>query len=483
MVILPIDEALLLKAINYGLDAGASYVEARYHRNEAEELSMRGPRIIGAGTSVDEGIAVRVLVKGSLGFASTNKLTMEGVENAVKAAVVRAKNVSPLRKTPIVFSEERLGRASYEVKVRKPFEDFSLEERVKLGKELHKVVTSAVKEVKVPVSMYEVMLSKEEKHLMTSDGADIHSVIPRVSLMLNVVLASQEKGTLQRMLEFGGSGGPEQLSEWRVEDRVTDEVKNLENVLLKGVEPPKEELPVIVGSEIVALIVHESSGHPMEADRILGREAAQAGESFVKPEMIRNYRIGTVHATVVEDPTIPGSFGYYLFDDEGVPARPRYLYREGVIYEPLHNRHTATIFGTSSNGAARAMDYRSEPIVRMSNTYFAPGDRSFTELIEDIGLGVYMKSYMEWNIDDNRWNMRYVGLEAYMIRKGELAEPIRNPVLEVTTKGFYSRVVAAGKELRFYPGMCGKGEPGQGVPVWFGGPDVRLSSIRLGVIA
>ncbi|MCD6324314.1 MAG: TldD/PmbA family protein [Desulfurococcales archaeon] len=480
---MPVDEDLLRHALNYGLSEGASYVEARYHKNESDELSMRGPKIVGAGTSVVDGVAVRVLVNGSLGFAATNRLTREGVEAAVKAAVVRARSVSTLRKNPIRFSEERLGRASYEVKVKKPFEALSLEDRIKLGKELYDAIVSTPKEVKVPVTMYEVALSKEEKYLLTSDGAEIHSVVPRVSMMLNVVLASPQKGTLQRMLEFGGSGGPEQLEEWRVEDRVTEEVRNLENVLLKGVEPPRESIPVVVGSEIVALIVHESSGHPMEADRILGREAAQAGESFVKPEMVRTYRVGSDHATVVEDPTIPGSSGYYLFDDEGVPARPRYLYKEGLIYEPLHNRHTAAIFGTSSNGAARAMDYRSEPIIRMSNTYFAPGDRSFRELVEDIGLGVYMKSYMEWNIDDNRWNMRYVGLEAYLIKKGELAEPVRNPVLEVTTKGFYSRVSAVGKELRFYPGICGKGEPGQGVPVWFGGPDVRLSSIRLGVIA
>jgi TldD protein len=90
---------------------------------------------------------------------------------------------------------------------------------------------------------------------------------------------------------------------------------------------------------------------------------------------------------------------------------------------------------------------------------------------------------MEWNIDDVRWNQRYVGLEAYLIRNGELAEPVRNPVLEITTQGFYSNIVAVDKELKFYPGTCGKGEPSQGVPVWFGGPDVRISKIRLGVIA
>ena len=104
------------------------------------------------------------------------------------------------------------------------------------------------------------------------------------------------------------------------------------------------------------------------------------------------------------------------------------------------------------------------------------------ELIEDIKLGVFIKNYMEWNIDDIRWNQRYVGLEAYLIENGELKKLVRNPVLEITTKGFYSKIVGVDKNLKFYPGTCGKGEPAQGVPVWFGGPNVRLSKIYLGVV-
>jgi len=228
------------------------------------------------------------------------------------------------------------------------------------------------------------------------------------------------------------------------------------------------------------LIIHESCGHPCEADRILGREAAQAGLSFIKPSM-KGLDIGSQHATVVDDPTIPGSFGFYLYDDECVAARAKFLYREGVVEGFLHNRWTAHVFRVESNGSARARNYRSEPIVRMSNTYLTPGSCSFEELVEDIGEGVYISSYMEWNIDDERWNQRYVGLEAYRIVGGELKEPVRNPVLEITTRDFYSKMDAKGCRVMFEAGLCGKGEPMQGVPVWFGGPDVRLRGVKLGV--
>jgi len=220
----------------------------------------------------------------------------------------------------------------------------------------------------------------------------------------------------------------------------------------------------------------------MEADRIWGREAAQAGESFVKPDMLGRWRVGNEQATVVDDPTIPGSLGFYLYDDEGVPARPKYIYFRGVLWEPLHTRFTAYIFGGSSNASARSMDYASEPLPRMSNTYLAPGDHDFDELIEDIRFGLYVRSYMEWNIDDIRWGQRYVGLEAYIIRNGELAEPVRNPVLEFTAREFYSSIVAKERKVEMYAGICGKGEPPQGVLVWFGGPSVRLKKMRVGVM-
>ncbi|MEM4344049.1 MAG: metallopeptidase TldD-related protein, partial [Candidatus Caldarchaeum sp.] len=145
-----------------------------------------------------------------------------------------------------------------------------------------------------------------------------------------------------------------------------------------------------------------------------------------------------------------------------------------------HNRETAADLNTHSNGASRSSMYNREPIVRMANTYLKPGDHSLEELFELAGNGVYIKSYQEWNIDDRRWNQRYVGVVAYLIRNGRLAEMVRNPILDLTTKGLWSSVDAVGKDLGFYAGYCGKGDPMQGIPVWFGGPSVLLRNVRLG---
>ncbi len=473
-------ENLMLDAIDYALSIGAQYVEVRSQKNSEFVTVSRNGVLIGTGESVIEGIGVRVIVDGALGFSATNKIDRENIMSAVKKAVGLAKASSRFMKKPIEFSPCKLARVQYSVVSKKAFENIDLSEKLELHSDLWKTAGQVIKEVKIPVLFVLYKESVEEKVVVNSDGAYVRSITPRISILYNVVASHPTKGTVQRTQQYGASGGYEWIGEWKLHETFKDEVEKLEEILVKAVEPPREPVDVIVGSELVGLIVHESCGHPSEADRILGREAAQAGKSFIKPGMIGE-KIGNEYATVIDDPTIPGSYGFYLCDDEGIPARPRYLYLNGVIHEHLHNRWTASLYSTESNGSARATSYSSEPIIRMANTYFKPGDYSFEELLSEIREGVYIKSYMEWNIDDERWSQRYVGLEAYYVRNGELVNLIRNPVLEITTKSFYSRIKGADKELRFYAGTCGKGEPMQGIPVWFGGPNVLLSSIKLGV--
>jgi TldD protein len=480
---LNIDPGLLNRVVDRGRELGAQYVEARFQDDYRISVSTRNDKVLAVTSGRSSGIGIRVLVNGALGFASTNFTSLSSLLEVIELAISQARATSSLRKKPIEFSEEKLSDGKYSVNEKKHLLDFDVEKMIKLAMEIYSAAKSSVKEVKLPFFVTDIRIHIQEKLVITSDGAHIESRVPRLYVSSLSTLIHPQKGTLQRSIEFGGSGGAELIEKWDPVKTISEEQARLEKVLVSGIAPPNEKVTVVLGPEVVGLIAHESSGHPMEADRILGREAAQAGESYVKPEYIGNFRVGNRYATVIDDPTIPNSYGFFLYDDEGVKARPRFLYREGLINEPLHNRHTAKLFNTRSNGAARSMDYASEPIIRMSNTYLAPGDMSFEELIEDIDLGIYVKSYMEWNIDDVRWNQRYVGLEAYMIRNGELVEPVRNPVLEFTTGWFYSNILGVDKNLEFFPGICGKGEPSQGVPVWFGGPNVKLSKMRVGVLA
>ncbi len=455
---------------------GARYGEVRFHRIRSLSITVMNGSVLGVGRELKEGFGVRAIVSGGLGFASSSGKSKEELRDACKRALSAARTASKGIKKRVEMGPGRLGRASYSVIPKINFDNEDVEDKISRLIDIYKSLELTRGNFKVSSVNMVYRESVEEKIVVTSDGAYVESKIPRVFIFYNISAESNGRRA-NRWFEIGGSGGLEILQENKVDDIMNDDIKSLYINLVEAKSPPKGSMDVVLSPEIVGLAVHESSGHPSEADRILGREAAQAGMSF--RTYYKGTKIGTRYVTVIDDPTIPGSYGYYLYDDEGVAARPRYLYKEGEIYEMLHNRETASTFGTESNGAARAMDYRSEPIIRMTNTYFVPRDYNFDELIEDIKEGVYIKKYMEWNIDDVRWGQRYVGLEAYMIRNGKVTEPVRNVALEVTTREFYMSVDAVGKDLKFFAGTCGKGEPAQGVPVWFGGPHIRLRKVRL----
>ena len=463
-------------AVEKAQEVGASYAEARFEEKKGTEIVMKNGNLEGLGILADRGIGIRVLVNGGMGFASTNVLTKESVSEAVKKAVKLAKAATKLRKKPIQFSEEDFHQVFYEVKMKKDFRDISTEEKM----EYLKLIEEKVKEsgVNTPMRFLRYSDSMWHKIFMNNEGALVESLIPRVSVTYNLVVFEEGQMEQAPFVQRAFSGGLELIEKDKPWEWALKDVKALQRIIKEGQKPPEGKVDVVVSPEVAGIAVHESVGHPYELDRIMGREAAQAGESFVKPDILGE-RIGSEVVTVIEDPTIPNSWGFYLYDDEGVKARPRYLIREGIINEFLMNREYAAYLGMKSNASARSTNYNREPIVRMANTYLAPGDYSFEELIEDVKLGVYMVSFNEWNIDDRRYQQRYIGREAYLIENGEIKHPVRRPILEITTKGLWSSVDAVGKEVEFYPGTCGKGEPGQGVPVWMGGAHARLREVVL----
>jgi TldD protein len=473
-------EDMLKYALEEAGRLGANYAEARYQKDVEEAIILKNGSPEITARSVDEGISVRVLVDGALGFSSTPFLTRASIREAVRSAFSMARAASRLLKDRIKLSDEEMSRARVEVKPRVRFDAVDLDAKIEFLREVDSSILEAAERRGLKVTRFlEVGRRDLEKWVMNSDGADVFTRIPRTFLEYFITLYSPQHGSIQRFQHLGEARGWEAVEAWRPNEMVSEEVEHVAAVLLRGVAPPRDPVDVVLGPEIVGIICHESAGHPGEADRVLGRELAQGGDSYIKPELLGT-RIGSDVVTVVDDPIIPYSFGYSPYDDEGIRGRERKLIENGILRELLHNRETAAIFGVSSNGAARSAGYDLEPIIRMSTTYMKPGDYSFDELLEDIREGVYIKSYQEWNIDDKRWNQRYVGVEAYRIVGGELREPVRNPVLEVTTRSLYSSIDAVGKDLKFFAGYCGKGDPMQSIPVWMGGPHVRLREVRLG---
>ncbi|MBI3036313.1 TldD/PmbA family protein [Candidatus Woesearchaeota archaeon] len=461
-------------AIEHARKIGASYADARLESTQVNGFVLKNgvPQV--AGFDRVSGIGIRVVMNGTLGFASTNDISKENVRKVIeKAAKITA--AAAIIGGKVKFSHEKAEVGSYAVKQKVKLDDLSPKEKLKVLFDAEKAIKST--KVNVPGRFFSMSDFYTERYFANSEGSRVLSKIPRTDFWYFITVEEAER-TAQRYWQYGAAGGFEKIYDYNFPKVLAGEVKATYTNLKKAVAPPKGKIDLVVAPQITGIMVHESVGHPYEADRVLGREAAQAGESFISANMLGT-RIGSPAVNIVDDPTIQGSFGYYLYDDEGVKARERWLIKKGIITGLLHNRETAAVLNCKSNGSARATGYDREPIVRMANSIVKPGDYDEAELIESVKHGVFLKNFMEWNIDDKRLNAKYTGAEAYIIRNGKLAEPVWRPTIEISTPKLWSSVDAVAGNMEYHAGTCGKAEPMQAIPVWFGGPSMRIRNVRL----
>jgi len=477
-------DELVTYAVDLARRRNCEYSEARFQQTTDLTCFIRNGEAEPAAVSDAEGIGVRILFDGALAFGATNLVSKQSVTDLVDRLVKNAKVASSIAKEKIRFSKEESHVANWSVNEKKKLEDISAESMISFLKEIDRSIPESIGNVSFPNRNLIIFYSIDEKYFENSDGSKLRSRVPRVGyLCLLTSLYEGRPSTISVPPGYsgvGGTGGWEIIDRLNLNEFVPSQLKEITNGIRASAKPPKDEtLSIILGPNVAGLTSHESCGHPGEADRILGREGAQAGESFLKSDKL-GMEIGSSEAYVSDDPTIPNSMGFYLYDDEGVKAGKRRLITAGRFTEFLQNRATAEIFKVKSNGSSRAVQFDREPIIRMANTFIEPGDWTFEEMLKDTKRGVYIKSYMEWNIDDKRLNQRYVGLEAYMIENGSLKEAIKDPVLEITTPKYWGSIDARANDLQYTCGTCGKGDPMQGAPVFFGAPHIRLKDVRVG---
>jgi len=465
-------EDLARYSLEYLKNKGADHVEVRFQEVDTQGFVLKNgmPQI----SSMDStsGLGIRFLIKNTLGFASLNELKKESIKKILDSALKITLSSSKLNEK-VEFSDEKVNKADYKVNQKIKLKDIQPDEKIKYLLDINK----SIEKTKVDILGSYISMSEAivKQLFINSEGSKILSEIPLVGLMYILTIKNKNKSS-QRYWEQGASGGYEQIKKWNLMDKMPSEILALNKNLEKGVKLEKGKQDVVVSPEITGIMTHESAGHPTEADRIFGREAAQAGESFITKNSIGE-RIGSEAVTIVDDPTLDNSYGFYLYDDEGVKAKRKYLYKNGLINEFLHNKETAKIMGIKSNGSSRANAFSTEPIIRMSNTFVLPSKTPEEHLIQEVKKGVYIKSYTEWNIDDIRMNQKYVGAEAYLIENGKLTKPVVHPTLEITTPKLWSSVKLVGNNMDYHAGQCGKGAPMQAIPVYFGGPSMLLKNV------
>jgi predicted Zn-dependent protease len=232
----------------------------------------------------------------------------------------------------------------------------------------------------------------------------------------------------------------------------------------------------------MALQIHESIGHPLELDRILGDERNYAGTSFVTPEMFGRYRYGSELLNITFDPGVMGETASYGYDDEGTPAERVFLIRNGILERPLGGFRSQVRAGLPGTANARACDWNRPPIDRMANLNLEPGKSRFAELVAQVARGVLMDTNRSWSIDDSRNKFQFGCELGRLIVDGELRGLVRNPNYRGVSAAFWRSLAGVGDADSFElhgVDSCGKGEPNQMIHVGHASPPCLFRDVAV----
>ncbi len=437
----------------------ADYVEIRIEEAEANRILYRGRELedIGAATSLGGG--VRALVKGGWGFVSFNEL--DDLESKVALAIRQARLVG--------HETSSLAPVEAAVDVVKPHTtkdpaSFSIAHKKDLMGEYNEIMWG-VSGVQTTNAGYSD--GRKKVIFANSEGSYIEQHKVDVTLRLS---ATAKDGTQvqQAGVSIGSNGN------FGLVENLHEEAKEIAQKAVDLIAAPKVksgEYTVILDPVLAGVFVHEAFGHLSESDHVFENDQ-------LKELMVLGRKFGGKHLNIVDGAAVPGLRGSYKYDDEGTPATRSYLIREGELVGRLHSRETAVKMGEKPTGNARAIDFRFQPIVRMSNTFIEPGSTSFEEMVADVKEGVYACNWYGGMTSMEMFT--FSAREAYMIRDGKVAELLRPVTLSGNVFETLKCIDAIGDDLDMNQGGgCGKG--GQSpLPVSNGSPHIRIAKCLVG---
>jgi len=455
----------LIRALEKALEGRADYYDVRYTNVTSTNLEMKNKDVTRAIAGSEEGACVRVLYRGAWGFASTSELTERSLVEAADRAARMARGISESIKVKSSLAPAEPVRDEVEAPMRKSFVDMGIEPKLSLLESTY----DALKDydfVNNMTATYKDFYTLEE--LMSSEGAHVVTKTPRI--LWSVEIVGRKDGDIQSVRRrIGSTTGFEVFDGDRNVAAARDGAASLV-ALLAGKSPPSGPMPVIADNGLCGVFAHEAVGHASEGDLV-----ATGNSCF---EGLVGKQIGNEIVTIKDDATIPGLFGSFVYDAEGVRTRTKVLVKDGVLNDLILSRETAARLGMEPNGGARAESYHYRPIVRMSNTYIDMGDASFKEMLEGIRLGVYAKDSRGGQVNTSQGLFQFNAQEAYLIENGEITKPLRDVSLSGKTLDILRQIDMVGNDLKLgHPGICGKG---QSAPVGDGGPHIRIAKCVVG---
>jgi TldD protein len=461
------------------------YADIRVVRRENEEIAVKNGKVEALVHDSDFGFGIRVLFRGAWGFASSSKVTKTEMETVFRNALKIAKASSKAKGKDIFFPSEFPVVDRYQTPV--SVNPFNVSAAAKL-EPLFKADEIIRRNKKVRISESFMGSYKTEKTFASTQDSYVEQ--ESVECGAGISATAIEGGEVQVRSypnSFRGNfatKGFEWIEQLALPDhaqRVADEAEQL----LSAKPCPSEVTTLILDSSQLALQVHESIGHPIELDRILGTEASYAGTSFLNPGMVGHFKYGSELVNVSADATFPGGLGTFGYDDEGVKAQRVPIISNGILVNLLTSRETAHLLGKESNGTMRADGWNRIPLIRMTNINLEPGEWTLEQMINDTVEGLFLTTNRSWSIDDKRINFQFGTEVGWEIKGGKLGEMVKNPTYTGITPQFWSSCDAIADRDHWQmwgTPNCGKGEPGQVAHVGHGAAPARFRNVQVGVM-
>ncbi|MGY2239775.1 TldD/PmbA family protein [Pseudomonas gingeri] len=459
------------------LRTGAEFFSLRYVRESGQYLSVRKNVPEPPSLSRDEGAMLTVRVNGVEAYASTNDLSRQGLQAALHRAEEQARLIAghallDLRQQAV--SSERGDYCSPQLE--QPFA--SLSDCYALLAAESAAVPRDERLVNWEVSLG---VTHVEQIYLNSAGAELRQaqrfVFPGLSVTAFDGMDSQTR-TLGRE-NFGQQGSTEVLGRSGLIGagaRIADQALQL----LLAPNTPSGPRDLLLTPDQMILQIHESIGHPLELDRILGDERNYAGTSFVKASDFGHLQYGSPLLNVTFDPEIPEQLASYGHDDDGSAAHKQFLIREGLLLRPLGGALSQFRAGLEGVANSRACSWNRPPIDRMANLNIEPGDQSFEQLVGGIERGILMSTNRSWSIDDARNKFQFGCEWGQLIEDGELKGVVKNPNYRAISAQFWRNLSAVGDASTFKvlgTPNCGKGEPNQVIRVGHASPACVFSHV------
>ncbi|MEV8513948.1 TldD/PmbA family protein [Dactylosporangium sp. NPDC051484] len=467
-------------AVEAALAAGARYADARVMHRRSESMTARNGEIEELSQDEDAGVGVRALVGSSWGFFAVPDLGRDAARRAGEraTAIARASATVPGPALDLVDVEARVDSWASACEVDPLGVALSVKGDLLTGAtaEAHKAGAD------IAEGLYQVWDTR--KWFVSSQGHRIDQHIRESGAGISATVIGDGETQRRSYPSYRGQYG---TRGWELVDeldlgahaaRIAEEAR----ALLSAPQCPAGETTLILGSEQMALQIHESVGHAIELDRILGWEAAFAGTSWLDLAKLNQLRYGSELMNITIDPTIPGALGSFGYDDEGTPASQRFAVRDGIWVGTLAGRDSAAVAGLDYAGSVRADGWARLPMVRMTNVGLLPGPHTLEEMIAATDDGVLMDLNRSWSIDDKRLNFQFGCEIGWEIKNGKLGRMLRNPTYTGIGPRFWGSMDMLSSEIVSWgTPNCGKGQPGQIGHTGHPAAAARFQNVRVGV--